>query len=136
ATAVVGAVGAFWWGLTSHPSKARANLFAGLPQPQAQPSKTVNWTRHAGEFTRRILPDPLVNGLEVRLVQAGHPMGLDLSRLLGLKITLAVVPALLFLLMGKPLFALIAAVVLFFLPDYWVVSKRDERQDAMRHKAA
>ena len=136
AVAVVGAVGAFWWGLTSQPSRARANLFAGLPQPEARPSKAVVWTRHAGEFARRILPDPLVNGLEVRLVQAGHPMGFDLARILGVKLTLAVVSALLLLLIGQPLFALIAAVVLFFLPDYWVVSKRDERQEAMRRKAA
>jgi hypothetical protein len=35
-----------------------------------------------------MLPNALVDGLEVNLVQAGHPHGLDLPRLLGIKITL------------------------------------------------
>jgi tight adherence protein C len=39
-------------------------------------------------------------------------------------------------LVGQPLFALIAAGVLFFLPDYWVISERDKRQTAMQAAAA
>ena len=35
AMAMVAAVAALCWGLTASPSKARANLFAGLPQPAA-----------------------------------------------------------------------------------------------------
>ena len=38
--------------------------------------------------------------------------------------------------MGQPLMALVAAGLLFFLPDYWVVSTRDKRQAAMQAKAA
>jgi tight adherence protein C len=83
-----------------------------------------------------MLPNPLVDGLEVRLVQAGHPHGLDLPRLLGIKITMAGLAAFLLVITGQPLFALIAGAVLFFLPDYWVISVRDKRQAAMRADAA
>jgi tight adherence protein C len=83
-----------------------------------------------------MLPNPLVDGLEVRLVQAGHPYGLDLPRLLGIKITMAALTAFLLVVMGQPLFALVAGGVLFFLPDYWVLSVRDKRQAAMQADAA
>ena len=32
-----------------------------------------------------MMPHQLVDGLEVKLVQAGHPYGLDLARLLAIK---------------------------------------------------
>jgi tight adherence protein C len=136
AVALVGAIGVFWWGLTARPSAARANLFAGLAQPTAASSRSQALVRRVGDRTRRILPKSLVDGLEVKLVQAGHPYGLDLPRLLGIKITLGGVAAFLVLLLGQPLLALIAGGVLFFLPDYWVASTRDKRQAAMRLKAA
>ena len=136
AMAMVGAVGVFWWGLTSRPSAARANLFAGLSEPTAAPSKGVSIMRQVGQTARRLLPNPLVDGLEVKLVQAGYPYGLDLPRILGIKITLAALAAFMLILVGQPLFALIAAGVLFFLPDYWVLSTRDKRQVAMQAKAA
>ena len=44
--------------------------------------------------------------------------------------------AFMLLLVGQPLFALVAAGLLFFLPDYWVLSTRDKRQAAMQAKAA
>ena len=69
-------------------------------------------------------------------MQAGHPYGLDLPRILGIKITLAGLAAFLLLLIGQPLLALVAAGLLFFLPDYWVVSVRDKRQAAMQADAA
>jgi tight adherence protein C len=136
AMAMVGAIAVFWWGLTARPSAARANLFAGLPQPAAQPSKATTIVRQVGERTRRLLPNPLVDGLEVRLVQAGHPYGLDLPRLLGIKITLSLLAAFLLLLIGQPIVALIAGVILFFLPDYWVISVKDKRQTEMQADAA
>ncbi len=136
AMALVGAIGVFWWGLTARPSAARANLFAGLPQPAAPPSKSASIMRQLGQAARRLLPNPLVDGLEVKLVQAGHPYGLDLPRILGIKITLAGLAAFMLFLVGQPLFALIAAGLLFFLPDYWVVSMRDKRQAAMQAEAA
>lgn len=136
ALAVVGAISVFWWGLTARPSAARANLFAGLPQPEAPPGPLFSMLRQLGDTTRRLLPNALADGLEVNLVQAGHPHGLDLPRILGIKITLAGLGALLLLLNGKVLFAVIAAGVLFFLPDYWVISMRDKRQIAIQADAA
>jgi tight adherence protein C len=136
AMAVVGAIGVFWWGLTARPSAARANLFAGLPQPEAAPSKSASILRGLGQTTRRLLPRPLVDGLEVNLVQAGHPYGLDLARIVGIKITLAGLTAFMFLLAGNPILALVFAGLLFFLPDYWVLSVRDKRQADMQATAA
>lgn len=136
AMALVGAVGMFWWGLTARPSAARGNLIAGMPESSASPSTLVSAMRQLGQSTRRMLPNALVDGLEVNLVQAGHPAGLDLSRILGIKITLAVSAAFVLVVNGQVLFGLIAAAVLFFLPDYWVVSVRDQRQDRIRSDAA
>jgi hypothetical protein len=36
--ALVAAFGMLWWGITSRPSAARGNLFAGLPDPAPEPS--------------------------------------------------------------------------------------------------
>lgn len=134
--ALVGAVGAFWWGLTSRPSAARANLFAGLPEPAPEHGRLLAGLRQMGHTTRRLLPKALVEGLEVNLVQAGYPRGLDLPRILGIKIALAGLGAFMLLLNGQVLFAAIAAALLFFLPDYWVVSMRDKRQVAIQADAA
>lgn len=137
AVALVSAIGVFWWGLAARPSAARANLFAGLPQAATPTTRSTSILRQLGQSTRRLLPTPLVDGLEVKLVQAGHPYGLDLPRLLGVKIIVAAIAAfLVMLLAGQPLFAIIAAGVLFFLPDYWVTSMRDKRQTAMQRDAA
>jgi tight adherence protein C len=92
--------------------------------------------RQVGTSARRVIPNQLVDGLEVKLVQAGHPYGLDLARLLGIKLVLSLASAFLLMLGGHPLFGLIAALALFFLPDYWVMSLRDKRQAAIRNKAA
>ncbi|CAN5474826.1 hypothetical protein BH23ACT3_BH23ACT3_01110 [soil metagenome] len=135
AVALVGSIGVFWWGLSAQPSAARANLFAGL-QPETPPSKLTSVTRQLGQTSRRLLPNALVNGLEVNIVQAGHPHGIDLPRLLGIKIFLAGLAALVLFLNGQPLLALVAAGVLFFLPDYWVVSVRDQRRTAIQADAA
>ena len=136
ASAVVSALGLLWWALTARPSAARANLFAGLPQPAPSSGPLVSTLRQLGHTTRRLLPNAVVDGLEVKLVQAGHPHGLDLPRILGIKISLAGLSAFLFLINGKVLFAVIAAAVMFFLPDYWVVSMRDKRQIAIQADAA
>lgn len=134
--ALVGAVGVLWWGMTARPSAARGNLFAGLPDATPEPSPLEATMRQLGQSTRRILPNALVDGLEVNLVQAGHPHGLDLPRLLGIKITLAAMAALSLLVYGQVLFAIVAAAALFFLPDYWVLSVRDDRQNRMQADAA
>lgn len=134
--ALVGAVGVLWWGITARPSAARGNLFAGLPDATPEPSPLEATMRQLGQSTRRILPNALVDGLEVNLVQAGHPHGLDLPRLLGIKITLAAMAALSLLVYGQVLLAIVAAAALFFLPDYWVLSVRDDRQNRMQADAA
>ena len=134
--AIIGAIGMLWWGLTARPSAARANLFAGLAQPEVPASKTASILRRVGQTTRRILPRALVDGLEVNLVQAGHPYGLDLARIIGLKVVLAGMTAFMLLLAGKPVVALIAGGLLFFLPDYWVLTMRDKRQAAMQAAVA
>lgn len=136
ALAVVGAISMFWWGLTARPSAARGNLLAGLPETAPDTSPLISITRRLGQSTQRILPNALVDGLGVKLVQAGHPHGLDLPRLLGIKITLAGISALLLFINGQVLLALIAAAVLFFLPDYWVLSVRDQRQAQIQSDAA
>lgn len=136
ALAVVGSVGVLWWGLTARPSPARANLFAGLAGPASGSNTTSSMMRRIGHAARRLLPNPLVDGLEVNLVQAGHPYGLDLPRLLGIKVMLAAPVTAWLVLIGQPVLALIAAAVLFFLPDYWVISTRDKRQAAMQTDAA
>ncbi len=136
ALALTGAVAAFWWAITARPSTARSNLFAGLPETAPAPSPLESTMRKLGQSTRRLLPNVLVDGLEVKLVQAGYPGGLDLPRLLGIKITLAAMAAVTLLLTGHVLLALIAAVVLFFLPDYWVLSVRDERQAQIQAESA
>jgi len=136
ALAIVGAIGVFWWGLTARPSAARAHLFAGLQQP-AVPGKGPSVISQVGQKARGLLPSPLVEGLEVKLVQAGHPYGLDLARIVGIKVVLAVLAALAVLLFGlPPLLMPVVAGLLFFLPDYWVVSLRDKRQADMQSAAA
>ena len=136
AMALIGAAAVLWWSLTARPSAARANLFAGLPQTTVAAGRSTSLMRRLGQTSRRLLPGALVDGLEVKLVQAGYPKGIDLPRILGLKITLAAVAAVLLLLAGQPVFALVAAGALFFAPDYWVMTERDKRQAAMQSDAA
>jgi tight adherence protein C len=133
---LVAAVGMLWWSVTARPSAARGNLFVGLPEPAPEPSPLAGRMRQLGQSTRRMLPNAMVDGLEVNLVQAGHPHGLDLPRLLGIKITLAAMTAMTLLVYGHVLPAFIAAGVLFFLPDYWVLSVRDDRQNRIQADAA
>jgi tight adherence protein C len=134
--ALVAAVGMLWWGITARPSAARGNLFAGLPEPAPEPSALVGVMRQLGQSTRRMLPNALVDSLEVNLVQAGHPHGLDLPRLLGIKITLAAMAGLTLIVHGEMFLAIVAAALLFFLPDYWVLSVRDDRQNRIQADAA
>lgn len=136
AIALVSAVGALWWGVTARPSAARGNLLAGLPEALPAPNPLVSITRQLGQRMQRMLPNALVDGLGVKLVQAGHPHGLDLPRLLGIKITLAGIAAFLLLINGQVLLAVVAAAILFFLPDYWVLSVRDQRQARIQADAA
>ncbi len=136
ATALVGAVAILWWAVSSRPSAARANLFEGTAQLEVPQNRWDNVLGRLGQATRRILPNAMADGLEVNLVQAGHPHGLDLPRMLGVKIILAGVTGILVLFISTPLVALVVAGLLYFLPDYWVLSVRDKRQAEMQSKAA
>ncbi len=136
AVALVGAVAMFWWGLSARPSAARSNLVAGLSDAAPEQNQLIALMRQLGQSARRRLPNALVDGLEVNLVQAGHPGGLDLPRIIGIKITLAAMAAFLLLLRGHVVLAVIVAPILFFLPDYWVLSARDQRQAKMQRDAA
>lgn len=136
AVALVAAAGVMWWALTAKPSPARANLFAGLPEQEAAPSRLVDGMRRLGQTTKQLLPNALVDGLGVTLVQAGHPHGLDLPRLLGIKFTLAATAGILLSLSGQLVLAVIVGGLLYFLPDYWLLSERDKRQASFRADAA
>lgn len=136
AMALIGAVGMLWWGITARPSAARGNLLAGLPQADVSADRSTSFLAKIGQSARRILPTSFAERLEVSLVQAGHPQGLDLARLMGIKVALAGLGAIMLLVIGHPIIALVTAAVLFFLPDYWVLSTRDKRQADMQAKAA
>lgn len=137
ATAIVGSIAALWWGVTSRPSAARTNLFAGLaPQAPEQAQSGAGLLERLGRTTRRLLPRSMVDGLEMNLVQAGHPYGLDLPRMLGLKVVVAGMTALLLVVGGWTGWSLIATPVMYFLPDYWVLSTRDKRQAEMEAEVA
>jgi tight adherence protein C len=134
--AVVGSIALLWWGVTARPSAAREHLLAGITDSASAPGPLESLTRQLGESTRRLMPHSIVDGLEIKLVQAGHPGGLDLPRILGIKITLAGMGAFVLMIYGHAVLALIAAAILFFLPDYWVMSIRDERHAAIQADAA
>jgi tight adherence protein C len=134
--AIATAIVALWWGLTARPSPARTNLFAGLPDTAAPTVASGTVLERLGRRGRRLVPAALVDTLERNLVQAGHPNGLDVSSMLGIKFCLAALAAVLTLALGPPLVAVVVAAVLFFLPDYWVLTVRDQRQAAIRDKAA
>jgi tight adherence protein C len=130
------AVIAFVSAVTAKPSPARANLFADLPQPEAPESKLIGMMRGLGQSVRKVIPKPLVEGLSNNLVLAGHPRGMDMGRLVGLKVVLAALFGLFFLFLGQPVWALAFALAGFFGPDYWIASEKDKRQAAMRDAAA
>jgi tight adherence protein C len=138
AVAVMASVAVFWWAVSSRPSRARANLFAGLgvvvdDEPEDGVARV---TKRVGQAVGRVLPAPLVGGLEKKLVQAGHPYGLDVPRLVGVKTLVGAVLAVVGLLLGQPVFAVALGLFGFFVPDVWVGMQRDKRRASMRHDAA
>ena len=77
--AISGAVFALWWAISAKPRPARANLFADLPEPVPRERSSTVALRSLGRRVRSVVPNPLMNGLEVKLAQAGHPHNLDLT---------------------------------------------------------
>ena len=125
ATAMVGARRRLLVGPHRHAIEGASEpLRSGSPNRQHLLIGAASIMRRVGIAARRVIPHQLVDGLEVKLVQAGHPYGLDLARLLGIKLMLSLGSAFLLILIGQPVFGLISAPVLFFLPDYWVMSLR------------
>jgi tight adherence protein C len=138
AAAVLGAVALLAWSLRARPSAAKVNLFAGLAVAQPA-SRTPSGSRvllRAGALARRIAPTSLIASLETKLAQAGHPGGLDLGKLLGIKLLVGVGTLLLGLLAGNPLIAVAGGALGFFMPDVWLGVQRDKRKEAMRMAAA
>jgi tight adherence protein C len=124
------------WGLTAKPSSARANLFAELPSSERPESSLSRAMRSLGRGALRVIPKPLTEGPRNNLVLAGYPGGMDLGRLIGLKVTLALVAGGFFVVLGKPLWGLGLGLAGFFGPDYWLASVKDKRQAAMTDAAA
>jgi tight adherence protein C len=125
-----------WWALSAKPSTARANLFADLPQPEAPESNLIGAMRALGQGLRRLIPKPLIEGLNTNLIKAGHPKGMDMGRLIAMKVILAVIFGGFFLLLGQPVWGLGFALLGFFGPDYWIATEKDKRQTLMRDAAA
>jgi tight adherence protein C len=136
--AVLGAVALLAWSLHARPSAARVNLFAGLAVAplERRTSPGSRLLLRAGALARRIAPTSLVASLETKLAQAGHPAGLDLGKLLGIKALVGAGTLLLGLLAGNPLIAVAGAALGFFMPDVWLGVRRDKRKEAMRMAAA
>jgi tight adherence protein C len=133
---IVGAIGVLWWAFSERPSPARANLFIGLDDPgPAPPHRLPAMFHRLGRVLRRVLPGALVDGLEVNIVQAGHPRGVDLARILGIKAAVGGLTTFILLLAGRPVLALIVGSMMFFLPDYWVLSMRTKRQAVIQADA-
>jgi tight adherence protein C len=124
------------WGITAKPSTARANLFADLPAPPVPESRLIGIMRGLGQSVLRFIPKPLIEGLRNNLVLAGHPRGMDMGRLVGVKVVLAALLGGVFFLAGQPIWGLGFALVGFFAPDYWLLSEKDKRQALMRDAAA
>jgi tight adherence protein C len=123
------------WGLTARPSAARANLMAGLDLPEA-PKSSTSVTRSLGQGLRWLLPSSYLKGLDHTLVQAGHPKGMDMPRLLGLKLVLLFSTSVFGIVLGYPLWGALGALALFFLPDYWLATQREARRSAIQNDAA
>jgi tight adherence protein C len=134
ALSVVGALGVLWWAITARPNAA-GNLFVGLdlPAPENGFGKLMT---NVGTVTHKVVPAPLTRGLEAKLVQAGYPAGVDLPRLMGIKIVAAFVGFMLPLFLGQFLFAFVFGAFGFLAPDLWLGRRRDARQHAMQQAAA
>ena len=136
ACAIVGACALAWLSLTHRPSKAHANLFAGLPQADAAEAQSPTVTQRVGTSVGRFAPASWMSKTDMKLVQAGRPYGLDAPRLLGIKAIGTASMVLLWLLVGQPLLAVIFGALAFVIPDALIAGKRNERQEAMRTAAA
>jgi tight adherence protein C len=112
------------------PSPARANLFIDLVDEQ--PKQRTSLLPVVG----RLVPKGLTKGVDAKLMQAGHPYGLDVPQFLGVKVCLSLVLALLGVLVSQPLLVLVGLFIGFVLPDIWLTARRDRRQEKMARSVA
>jgi tight adherence protein C len=128
---------ALWWAMTARPPAARTNLFADLAPSEDRPARATGITGAMGRRVRRLMPSSYLTYLDRLLVEAGHPWRLDQPRLLGLKLATALAVFLLVaVLLGQFLIGVVIAAVAFFVFDYLVMTKRDERREAIRSASA
>jgi tight adherence protein C len=132
--AIGAAILVLWFTVTAKPSAGRANLMAGIDLAPTKPSEP--FTRRFGKVLRKLVPTSVIRWLDDLLVQAGHPQGMDLPRLLGLTACVVVVPLLFFTSLGYLLWGLVFAFVGLCGPTYWIMTERDKRQGAMRDSSA
>ena len=135
AMAIVGAISLFWWGVTARPSAARANLFAGLPQPRrpaSGPPSLAGWETPLAAFCRVRLwtgskssssRQDTRTGSTCPASSGSRSRSPSWQRSCWSSSACRSLPS-------------VAAAVLFFLPDYWVMTRRDKRQADMQAKAA
>jgi len=126
-------------GLTAYEAEQAAAV-----EPLLQPfrDRVVSPTAAAlSQIVRRVSPADYIDGLRTRLVRAGHPRGLGVEGLLALKFACGFVAALTCILVmavisgglaGVVVFALLAGLAGFFLPDLWLSGKESARKLAIR----
>jgi len=127
---IIAAALAAVWAFSSKPAPAKVNLFHGIVHEQ--PKAKSNLLPTLGKY----VPKPLTKGLDIKLMRAGYPHGLDLPRYLGIKAALAAMLAVLGLVLGQPLVALAGAFLGFFTPDLWLGRVRDDRQEQVSRSVA
>jgi len=132
--AIGAAILVLWFTVTTKPAAGRANLMAGIDLAPSKPSEP--FTRRFGQVLRKLVPTGVIRWLDDLLVQAGHPQGMDLPRLLGLTACVVLVPLLFFVALGYPLWGVIFAFAGLCGPTYWIMTERDKRQASMRDSSA
>lgn len=146
-TLVLVAVAAFIYGLYLLAAAPRTRLRRLVVQLQQDPwdrsssGLSQRASRMLARWVRPYLPSNVMTDLRLRLLWAGHPMGLTAEEFYGLKLALGVVlPALVPLLTlfrgGSSLFfwMLLAACIGFVGPDFWLRRVIEERRSQVQNQ--
>src|SRR3954452_8926647 len=118
--AIGAAILVLWFTVTAKPSAGRANLMAGIELAPTKPPDPS--TRRFGQLLRKLVPTGVIRWLDDLLVQAGHPQGMDLPRLLGLTACVVLVPLVFFVSLGYVLWGVVFAFVGLCGPTYWIMT--------------
>jgi tight adherence protein C len=130
AICLFGAAFALWWVLTTKPSPARANLFTDLIEEQPKQRSSIL------SIMGKLVPKSLTGKLDTKIMQAGYPYGVDVPRFLGVKVALTLLFFFLAVLVNQPLLGVALALLGFILPDIWLTSRRDSRQETVGRSVA